>query len=214
MAYIQPNSTVHLFKGINLDNRYLHTIYFASESAQNTWFTSKVTSALTFSNLMYRRYEDNALKIEIDANSLLGVTYMRFKNTRTGGKWFYAFVLGTDYINETTSVVYYEIDVMQTWFIQNGSIRPCMVKREHVNDDTVGANLTTEPIGSDVYDSEYLTNCDFGGQTIVAQTTGATDTDSHMTQGIFPKGIFGRRAQKRTGTWNYHTTIHTISTRK
>ncbi len=156
MAYVQPNSTVQLFKGINLDNRYMHTIYFASEAAQNTWFTNKVTSALTFSNLMYRRYTSQAVKVEADATSLLGVTYMRFKNTRTGAKWFYAFVLNVDYVNENTAVVYYEIDVMQTWFMQGGSVRPCMVLREHVNDDTFGINLEEEPIGSDVYECDQL----------------------------------------------------------
>lgn len=156
MAYVQPNSVLQLFKGINLDNRYLHTIYFASESAQNTWFTSKVTSALTFNALMYRRYTSNAVKIEADATSLLGVTYMRFKNTRSGAKWFYAFVLNVDYVNENTSIVYYEIDVMQTWFMQGGSVRPCMVLREHVNDDTFGTNLEEEPVGSDIYDADEL----------------------------------------------------------
>lgn len=185
MSYVQPNSTIQLFKGINLDNRYLHTIYFANESAQDTWFTSKVTSGLTFTNLMYRRYGSEAVKLEIDATLLLGVTYMRFKNTRTANKWFYAFVTGIDYVNENTTVVYYEIDVMQTWFIQNGSVRPCMILREHTNNDTVGLNLEAEPVGSDVYDSDLLTNCDFGGQTIVAQTTGASPTDHHMTQGVF-----------------------------
>lgn len=185
MSYVQPNSTIQLFKGINLDNRYLHTIYFVNESAQDTWFTSKVTSGLTFTNLMYRRYGSEAVKLEIDATLLLGVTYMRFKNTRTGNKWFYAFVNGTDYVNENTAIVYYEIDVMQTWFIQNGSVRPCMILREHTNNDTVGLNLEAEPVGSDVYDSDFLTNCDFGGQTIVAQTTGASPTDHHMTQGVF-----------------------------
>ena len=185
MPYVQPNSTIQLFKGINLDNRYLHTIYFANATAQDTWFTSKVTAALTFSNLMYRRYTSDSVKLEIDATLLLGVTYMRFKNTRTGNKWFYAFVLGTDYVNENTSIVYYEIDVMQTWFIQNGSVRPCMVRREHVSDDTVGLNLEVEPVGSEVYDSDYLTKCNFGGKEIIGQTTGISDTDKHMTQGLF-----------------------------
>lgn len=156
MAYVQPNSIIQFFKGINLDNRYLHTIYFANESAQNTWFTSKVTSALTFNNMMYRRYTSNTVKIEADATTFLGVTYMRFKNTRTANKWFYAFVLSADYVNENTTVVTYEIDVMQTWFIQNGSVRPCMVLREHVNDDTYGTNLEFEPVGSDVYDNDAI----------------------------------------------------------
>ena len=189
MTYVAPNSKLQLFKGINLDNRYLHTIYFANESAQNTWFTSKVTSALSFNNLSYRRYGSNAVKIEIDATSLLGVTYMRFQNDRTVDKWFYAFVLGTDYINENTSIVYYEIDVMQTWFIQNGSVRPCMVLREHVtgvHGDDFGANLEEEPIGSNVYDCDSLYSFDeFGSYSIVAQTTGISNTGDRFTQGLF-----------------------------
>ena len=174
MAYVTPNSTLQLFKGINLDNRYLHTILFEAQAAteqepaktaaqvQDTWFTSKATAALTFNNLMYRRYMSNAVKLEVDANTLLGVTYMRFKNTRAGnGMWFYAFVNYIDYINENTSVVYYEIDVMQTWFIQKGSIRPCMVKREHVSSDIFSTHLEQEPIGSEVYDMDYI--CNSGG---------------------------------------------------
>ena len=186
MAYIAPNSTLQLFKGINLDNRYLHTIYFANETAQNTWFTSKVTIALTFNNLMYRRYGDGAVKVEADATSLLGVSYLRFKNTRTHNKWFYAFVTGIDYINENTTAVYYEIDLMQTWFIQGGSVRPCMVLREHVNSDGLAANLEDEPVGSTIYDCDYMTNFEeFGGYSLVAQTSGVASSSQMYTQGLF-----------------------------
>lgn len=156
MAYVAPNSTLQLFKGINLDNRYLHTIYFANEAAQDTWFTSKATVGLTFNNLMYRRSGSNAVKVEADATALQDVTYLRFKNTRTKNKWYYAFVTYTDYVNENTAVVYYEIDVMQTWFIQAGTIRPCNVLREHVNNDAFGANLEAEPIGSDIYECDVI----------------------------------------------------------
>lgn len=189
MAYVQPNSIIQFFKGINLDNRYLHTIYFANESAQDTWFTSKVTNALSFTNMMYRRYTSASVKVEADATTFLGVTYMRFKNTRTAGKWFYAFVLSADYVNENTTLVTYEIDVMQTWFIQGGSVRPCMVLREHVNNDTFGLNLEAEPIGSDVYDCDYIEDpndeFDFSSYSLVAQTTGASNTGERLTQGVF-----------------------------
>lgn len=184
MAYVTPNSTLQLFKGIRLDNRYMHTIYFANEAAQNTWFTAKVTQPLTFNNLMYRRYDATSVKIEVDATSLLGVTYMRFKNTRASSKWFYAFVLSIDYVNENTSIIYYEIDVMQTWFIQNGSIPPCMVLREHANDDTFGINLEEEPIGSSVYDMDFITKSDeFNQYAVVANVTGEP-------QDVYINGLF------------------------
>lgn len=186
MAYVTPNSTLQLFKGINLDNRYLHTIYFASESAQNTWFTSKVFR--TYSDLMYRRYESKAVRIEADATSLLGVTYLRFRNTRSGSKWFYAFVTGIEYVNENTTDVYYEIDVMQTWFIQGGSVRPCMVLREHVSVDTFGINIEEEPIGSDVYDCDLITsygNTYFGSYEVIVNSTGEPDDGDLLQCGLF-----------------------------
>lgn len=188
MPYVVPNSTLQLFKNINLDNRYLHTIYFASESAQDSWFSSRVFR--TFNDLTYRRYESKAVRIEADATSLMGVTYLRFRNTRSGAKWFYAFVTGIEYVNENTTDVYYEIDVMQTWFMQGGSVRPCMVLREHVDVDTFGINIEEEPIGSDVYDCDLITqygNDYFGSYRVVINSTGdPTDTGEPLLQnGLF-----------------------------
>lgn len=151
MAYVVPNSVIQLFKGINLDNRYMHTIYFANEQAQDTAFTAKVFK--TFNASQFVRQNATQVKVECDSTELQGVTYLRFKNTRTGTKWYYAFVIGApQYVNENTSLITFEIDVMQTWFIQAGNILPCLVRREHTNDDTFGTNLENEPIGSDVYD--------------------------------------------------------------
>ena len=184
MAYIEPNSIVQLFKGINLDNRYMHTIYFASTSAQNTWFTSKVYKS--YQQMSYQRYGVGQVKVKDDATSLLGVTYMRFMNDRTNDKWFYAFVNGVEYINENTALISYEIDVMQTWFIQNGSVRPCRVLREHVNDDTFGVNLEDEPIGGNSYDNDFIKQTgDFDKYAIVIEATGEPDNNELMQKGMF-----------------------------
>lgn len=190
MAYVQPNSVIQLFKGINLDNRYMHTIYFANESAQNSWFTSKVS--YTFQAQSYVRYTRNSIKLKADTTDIMDCTYLRFKNDRSVDKWFYAFINAVEYVNENTCLVTYEIDVMQTWFIQNGSVRACMVLREHVTDDTFGHNLEAEPIGSEVYDNDLIyyfgkngEDNPFASYSIVAQTTGASDTDAHLTQGLF-----------------------------
>lgn len=164
MAYVQPTGVIQLFKGIALDNRYMHTIYFGSTTAQDTWFTNKYNSgtaatpkkAFGFTAQSYSRPSRESVKVKINAEELLGTTYMRFKN-RTG-MWFYAFVNSCDYINENTTLVTYEIDVMQTWFIQKGVLNPCMILRQHVANDTFGTHLEAEPVGSDVYDQERI-NC-------------------------------------------------------
>ena len=74
MSYIQPNSIIQLFKGINLDNRYMHTIYFASVSAQNTYFASKVFRS--FQNVSYVRYTANRVKLKCDATEIMDCTYV------------------------------------------------------------------------------------------------------------------------------------------
>lgn len=146
----------------------MHTIYFANEAAQNTWFSSKVY--VTFQKNMYSRPTRGSVKVKMNAEQLIGVTYMRFNNagvdaqhptgvdtTNRTYKWYYCFVNAIEYVNENTSIIYFEIDVMQTWFIQNGSIPQCYVERQHVTDDTFSAHLEAEPVGSDVYNMKELT---------------------------------------------------------
>ena len=185
MAYVQPNSIIQLFKGINLDNRYLHTIYFANESAQNTWFASKVFR--TFERQSYTRYGVNQIKLKADVTELLQCTYLRFMNDRSSDKWFYAFITGCEYINENTALVSFEIDVMQTWFISEGSVRPCLVLREHTNDDTFGINTEHEPVGSDVYDNDVIVNgtdC-FNQYSVIVSTSEMPDNGEDYNNGLY-----------------------------
>jgi hypothetical protein len=151
----------------------MHTIYFANEAAQNTWFSSKIY--VTFQKNMYSRPTSGSVKVKMNAEQLIGVTYMRFNNagvdaqhptgidtTNRTYKWYYCFVNAIEYVNENTSIIYFEIDVMQTWFIQNGSIPQCYVERQHVTDDTFSAHLEAEPVGSDVYNMKELTASGLG----------------------------------------------------
>ncbi len=184
MSYIVPNSTLQLFKGINLDNRYMDTVYFDNESAQNMSFSSRVFRQ--YNGLSYKRYTENSIKIEAQASELLGVTYMRFKNNRAGDMWFYCFVNSVDYLSETACVLTYEVDVIQTWFIQKGALNPCMVKREHTLSDAFGENLEPEGIGSDNYNINELTfYTDLTNYYIVIQTTGEPEDEELLINNIF-----------------------------
>lgn len=166
MSYIQPTGVIQLFKGIALDNRYMHTIYFGSEALQDAWFTNKYNTgsiatpkkAFGFTAQSYSRPSRQSVKIKINVEEILGVTYMRFKNRN--GMWFYAFINYVEYVNENTTLVTYEIDVIQSWFIQKGVLNPCMILREHVSNDTFGEHLEAEPVGSDVYDQDPITCSD------------------------------------------------------
>lgn len=188
MAYVQPSGVIQLFKGVRLDNRYMHTLYFASTSAQTAYFDTLVDPTLSFGTppsgqtwqdntaQTYSRPNTQTVRLHINADKAQTVSYMRFNNKRSGtAKWYYAFVLSIEYVNENVTDIVYEIDVMQTWFMQGGDIQPCMVLREHTNDDTFGTNLEAEPVGSSEYDLTELNvegvAQDFSNYQVVMNTT-------------------------------------------
>ena len=159
--YIAPNSVVRILRNCPLDNTYDHTIYFSSASAQATYFQS--LTAYTHTNLSYNRVNRGQLKIQRKAEDMYNCNYMMFQNTSFGDRWFYAFITTVEYVSNEVSLITFEIDVMQTWFF-DVTLEQCFVEREHVMNDTIGANLQPEPInlGDYVYDgyttSGHMTN--------------------------------------------------------
>lgn len=158
MAYVEPSGIIQLMKGINLDNRYAHTIYFENESLQNTYFSSKVTH--TFDRQSYTRHNSDIIRIKVASDAVADCTYMRFQN-KNNGKWYYAFINYVDYINENVTAITFEIDVMQTWFFQTGhDIKPCFVDREHVSTDTFGIYHAPDTPKTDEYVYKWLKDSD------------------------------------------------------
>lgn len=192
MAYVQPTGVIQLYKGINLDNRYMHTLYFANAQTQRSWFDALADPTLYFTNQYYTRVNRNYIRVKVNAEVVQNVTYMRFNNR--GNKDYYAFITAVNYINENVTELEYEIDVMQTWFIQAGSIQPCLVIREHTSNDTFTNNLENEPIASDIYDNDALTckrgtidiTSDMSGYSVIINSSNEVESSSKLLQhGIF-----------------------------
>lgn len=143
--YIEPNSTIRLCNNVPLDNTYKHSICFASQSAQNSYFASK--TKYTFSRQSYQRVIKGKMRIECSADSIYDCNYMTFNNTNFGSKWFYAFITGIEYVNNATSEVSFEIDSLQTYYFDT-DLLACYVEREHSATDAIGDNLVAENIGT------------------------------------------------------------------
>lgn len=160
--YIEPNTNIRILRNCPLNSTYEHTIFFPAVSAQTAYFTS-----LTKHNLdkqSYQRVNKGKMRVAIKAEELYDCNYLMFQNISFGTKWFYAFIKTVEYINNITSEIEYEIDVMQTWFFDY-QVKPCFVEREHAIDDTIGANTVPENLElgeyvcSEMYDtSEYLSD--------------------------------------------------------
>lgn len=162
MGTIAPNSTVYLLRGVPLDNTYQNTIYFASAQAQQNYFLATSSPYYNYSPILinllsYQRVKEGVLRINRSADSIYNYNYMMFQNTTQNAKWFYAFILDVEYINEQACNVYYEIDVMQTWLFET-NLLPSYVEREHTNTDNLDEHLELEDVslGDIICDEENI----------------------------------------------------------
>lgn len=143
MAYIAPNSTVWLYKGVPLDPNYENTYWFANKAAQKSAFDTSYL-AYTFTAQSYCRATGNAIRVQRNPDDLINCNYMAFRNTSFGDKIFYAFIDEVAYINNSTAEVRFTIDVLQTYF-RDVTFMPSFIEREHSATDNIGDSVTPEP---------------------------------------------------------------------
>lgn len=140
----EPNTIVKLLFGVPLNPTYEGTLTFADADEQYAYFNSKNPILLTSQS--YQRYDEGSITVNLPVARLYTCDYMMFQNAFYDDKWFYAFVTNVEYINDVTTKVYYQIDVMQTWLLGvDWEFDNCFIDREHTNDDTIGANILPEP---------------------------------------------------------------------
>ena len=154
MAYITPNSTVRFHKNVPLDNTYDHTLWFANISSQNTYFSDSLHRIqLSLSNYSYQRHSKDSIKVATAIENIANCNYLSFQNTAFENKWFYAFITNLEYVNNVTTIVYYEIDVIQTYLF-DVSFDQCFIERQHTETDNVGDNTIPENIDFGEYQFE------------------------------------------------------------
>lgn len=161
MAYIAPNSTIEIFGDVSLAPNQEDTLYFASTSAKDSYF-SGLSKLATFTAQSYTRKERGFIRVEATMAQLYTACYMRFKNTSFENKWFYAFVLSVNYVNNVTVEVEFEIDVMMSW-MGAFELGQCYVERQHTVGDGIGDNIADEGIPCGDYKYEFVTSSGYVG---------------------------------------------------
>lgn len=166
--FIQPNSDLKLYSGIPLDNTYVHTLYFPSLTEQNNYFHVTANVVKQWFDFSYIRVNKSVIRVPIKADYIYNCNYLAFRNSSFGDKWFYAFVTSVEYISNDVSEITFEIDVMQTWFVNDVTLMDSFVEREHSVTDNVGDNIVNENfnIGEYYNDTIKFTNL-FNEYTIV-----------------------------------------------
>lgn len=182
--YIQPNSNLHLLHNVPLDTSYEHTIYFANATAQYTYFNSlaKVRKA----QYSYLRPNSNVIRVGELADNIYDCNYIMFQNQAFGNKWFYAYITAINYVNNVTSEIEFEIDVMQTWLF-DFELEYCLVERTHTQTDVIGEHIEPEKVAC----GEYVMNS-YGSLYntstlgfIVAITNASSGANGNIYDGIY-----------------------------
>lgn len=184
---------INILKDVALDTTYEHTVYFSSTDTQVTYFESLAKYKLT--NYSYQRVRRGTIRVGIAADNLYDCNYLMFQNSSYGNKWFYAFITSCEYINDETSELTFEIDVMQTWAFDY-NLQRCFVQREHAVTDGM-TNLQPEPVNlgepvlnklADANPNGYKTLVDLSNMCIIFNTIDQTQITAGG--GVFD-GVYG-----------------------
>ena len=208
MSYVQPNGLIRLLKGIPLDPDYNHTWYFNSLTAQQNEFEKSKYHPLPFSKVSYQRVNKNTIRVAALADNLQGYNYLMFKNNDItyneedgseigniySARWYYAFILKIDYINDRTSEITYEIDKIQTWLPNiDYNFGQCFIERQHqAGNDEVGDNIVDEGVEVGEYVCNKTEHFDLSEQHVLILSTEkiGTGEDSHINSGLAHNGIY------------------------
>lgn len=142
-----PSTVVKLCRNVPLDNTYKDTLTFGSASAQAAYFTTK--AKYTFTDFTYQRLQ-KSIRVPQNSENCYDCNYIMFQNANFGSKWFYGFVTSIQYLNQNTSEVFFELDVMQTWYFDY-TVKASFVEREHASTDAIGDNLVPEGLETGEY---------------------------------------------------------------
>lgn len=141
MANFTPMTTIQLLQNVPLKPDNEHQLYFDNITAQDNYFTGKLYQSST--NFTYQR-EHRKIDMQGNYSDIVDkCNYLRYKNANYSNKWYYAFIISVEYVNPNTVRIDYEIDSYQT-FMFDLVWKNCFIEREHVTDDTIGANTIDE----------------------------------------------------------------------
>lgn len=139
---INPQSVISIYENIPWKSDMKNVRLFDSEVQQTNYMNYH--RKYRVDGCTYVR-DERVIRVPIAADNLFGCNYLSFTNRGFGNKTFYAFITDVKYLNNETSEISFEIDMFQTWWF-NVDVGKCFVEREHVNDDTIGANTVAEDV--------------------------------------------------------------------
>ena len=138
----KQNSIVILAKNIGMDKEYQNIIDYDEDDlvelcSSNSHLVSRQN------NYSFIKVGENKIRVGLPYATCLEANYLCMQNPYYSNKWFFAFIDKVEYNSENSTIIYYTIDEISTWW-EYWTKKTCLVEREHVTDDTIGKNTIPE----------------------------------------------------------------------
>lgn len=148
----KPSGVVCLCRNAVIDNSYSSTIDFKSSSEQLSYWSSLVKYRIT--DFMYIRRTRGYIKVNKSLNDLEDVNYLYF-TAEEDNKRYYCFVTSKEYIDDLSSYIYFETDVLQSYMFDY-EVKESYVLQEHTDRWTVDHSPIFNRVEEGLeYGSEY-----------------------------------------------------------
>lgn len=183
MAVITPDTYVKLMR---CDITPEHQLTFSNISDQTTFFNN--LSGLVISDFTYQR-KDNVIRWAGLYEDIERYNYLVYCNEAQSNKYYYCYITDIKYINDEMTEIYIDTDVFQTWQFDI-IYKEMFIEREHVNDDTVGANTVPEGLETGEYVVTTTSKTDMGELVYVLHAD-KWDTDTSQTSNTPPSTDMG-----------------------
>lgn len=143
---VTPDTDIILLKcNLKLDNK--NQLTFNNVDDQYNYFSN--LPKLELYDAKYQR-KDGVIAYNGHFDDLLQYNYCMYRNNNYTDKWFYAFITNIQYENDHCTYIYITTDVFQTWQFDL-IYKASFIEREHILNDTVGANLIPENLETGEY---------------------------------------------------------------
>lgn len=108
---ITPQTDIYLLKSpLQLSNK--NQLTFSDDTAQFNYFNS--LPKISIADGSYSR-KDGVIRYPAHIDSIIEYNYCMYRNDNYSNKWFYAFIVDMQYVNDGMTFVRLKTDVFQTW---------------------------------------------------------------------------------------------------
>ena len=155
------NSKLILAKNIKMDRNYNNVLNYTENQMLALLEENKVADMMIDLSYVNKRNK-NTINVPLEYSKCLQANYIGFQNLNYSNKWFFAWIDEVIFLQgepRHSTQITFTIDNFSTWF-SKVTPKACYVEREHVNDDTIGANIVDEnlDVGDMIEIDEISTN--------------------------------------------------------